>query len=99
MKKDDFSKLIKEIGACEDITQAREKLVLLENETLKDYDAFDTTSKELEGYKADNEKLRQANMNLFLQIGDPNKKLDPGKKEEPKELKFENLFNEKGELK
>lgn len=99
MKKDDFSKLIKEIGSCEDITQVREKLVSLESETLKDYDSFESTSKELEGFKADNEKLRQANMNLFLQIGDPNKKLDPGKKDEPKELKFENLFDEKGELK
>lgn len=59
-----------------------------------------------------NEELRAANMKLFTQIGSseqPNTLLDEPNKDNPtssgentnenKELTYENLFNEKGELK
>lgn len=46
----------------------------------------------------DNEKLRQANMGLFLKIGEPTKKED---KQAPTDdtPKFDSLFDEKGNLK
>ena len=45
----------------------------------------------------DNEKLRAANMDLFLKIGEPEKKED---KAGPEDLtpKFETLFDDKGNL-
>lgn len=48
----------------------------------------------------DNESLRDTNMRLFLRVGDENKPQADAKSEEQKqELKYENLFDEKGELK
>lgn len=53
-----------------------------------------------EKLKNDNEKLRDTNMRLFLKVGSPKEESEekPEEKEEEK-LTFENLFDEKGELK
>lgn len=47
----------------------------------------------------DNEKLRQANMNLFLKIGTEKTVKDETTVEEDTTLKYEDLFDENGELK
>ena len=47
---------------------------------------------------ADNENLREANMKLFLRVGDHKEPETPAKETPPK-LKYQDLFNEKGELK
>ncbi len=51
----------------------------------------------------DNERLRKVNTDLFLKVGEPNKdeKTPTQKKIEQEEnkLPFEDLFNEKGDLK
>lgn len=47
---------------------------------------------------ADNEKLRGANLELFLKVGSPAKPEDK-KKPEDTTPKYEDLFDEKGELK
>lgn len=100
MKKEEFSSKLKEIGSNEDITKIREQLLELEKEALKDYEERDTASNERDELRKNNETLREANMKLFLQVGsgknEPNGKDDNPK---AKELKFEELFNEKGELK
>lgn len=58
-----------------------------------------TTAKQIaEKLTADNEKLRQANMNLFLKVGEqkPEVKQDPAKDSTPK---FDDLFDANGNLK
>jgi len=58
-----------------------------------------TTSKTTaEKLTSDNEKLRQANMSLFLKVGE--QKTDPQQtKQEDTTPKFENLFDDQGNLK
>lgn len=73
---------------------------------------LDTANTSVADLTKTNEELRAANMKLFTQIGSseqPNTLLDEPNKDNPtsngedtnenKELTYENLFNEKGELK
>lgn len=73
---------------------------------------LDTANTSVTELTKTNEELRSANMKLFTQIGSseqPNTILDEPNKDNPtssgentnenKELTYENLFNEKGELK
>jgi hypothetical protein len=48
---------------------------------------------------ADNEKLRQANMSLFLKVGEQKTNTEEKKQNEDTTPKFENLFDENGNLK
>lgn len=90
---------LKEIGLIEDETERREKLteIITKVEALiQTKDEIDTKLVEL---TKDNQRLREANMNLFLKVGVNDKPTDsPSQTEEPK-LKFEDLFNSKGEIK
>lgn len=60
---------------------------------------IDNTNLQNEKLKKDNENLRDTNMRLFLKIENPNETTPEEPEEENKKLSFENLFNEKGELK
>lgn len=95
-KKEDISSLIKEIGECSSMEEARGKLVDFQKGLEEDYTEHDTALSETAKYKQEAEKLREDNMKLFLQITDGK----PKEPEKPKEkLKFENLFDEKGGIK
>ena len=70
----------------------------------EDYESVLTTSETLTDQNktltTNNEKLRDANMKLFLKVGEPGKAASEKRQEETKpELTFEALFNEKGDLK
>ena len=99
MDKVTFINKIKEIGSCEDSTNRIELLTQLQEEVSKDYDDFSSIRETNNQLSSDNEALRSANMKLFLRIGDKEESkkepFDDGKEKR----KFENLFNEKGELK
>lgn len=100
MDKQDFLNRITAIGTCEDDAERRTLLANLSTDVESVFDSNATLTEENNNYKDANEKLRSANMDLFLQIGkkdepDP----DPNKDEEKEKLSFDNLFNEKGELK
>lgn len=97
MKKEEYANLIKEIGECESIEVARTKLVDLQKEIFKDSDEHASIITERDQFKTDNENLRATNMKLFLQVGSKGEPKKPT--EEEKELKYDDLFNEKGELK
>lgn len=105
MLKDDFLSRITEIGSCEDDVQRRELLSQLSEEAGKDYDNLATLEATNRTLSDDNEKLRSANMKLFLRVGeskDPAEKVkdETGIKEGDKTKRsFDNLFNEKGVLK
>lgn len=98
MTREEVLQQIQQIGTCEDETARRDLLATLQEGITADYDNHATILAERDRLTGDNERLREANMKLFLRIGDPEKKKqDPGQPAE--KLKFENLFNEKGELK
>lgn len=60
---------------------------------------IDNTNLQNEKLKKDNENLRDTNMRLFLKIEKPSENNPEEQEETNKKLSFENLFNEKGELK
>lgn len=99
MKKQEFTERLQAIGSEVDETQRRELIAALIDDGGADYDSFATTTEERDQLRTDNETLREANMKLFLRVGNPKQqKQDPGG--EPAErLTYEKLFNEKGELK
>ena len=105
MEKKDFLDRITEIGKCEDDVQRRELLSQLSEEASKDYDNLVSLTETNANLTKDNETLRDANMKLFLRVGeakDPTTviKNNTGVTDPPKEKrKFDDLFNEKGAIK
>lgn len=105
MLKQDFLDKIQAIGTCEDDVQRRCMLAELSEEGSKIFDDFEEVSASNKKYMEDNERIRAANMELFLQVGQKKGQQErkeglTGVKEEPEEkLKFEDLFDEKGGLK
>lgn len=96
-----FTERITEIGTCEDEATRRDLLATLQEEVCSDYDTHAELVASHEKLTKDNESLKEANMRLFLKIGDTTKEktdpeLDPEKTEK---LDFKNLFDEKGNIK
>lgn len=98
LTKEEFQARITEIGTCEDEAERRELLAKLSEDGSGIYDDYTTAETARATAAADNEKLREANMKLFLRVGDHKEPETPAKETTP-DLKYENLFNEKGELK
>ena len=105
MVKEEFLKLITDIGSCDDEVQRRELLAQLSEEASKDYDNMATLTETNETLMNDNETLRSANMKLFLRVGEE-KNADEKRKDETgvdnksiEKRSFDDLFNEKGEIK
>lgn len=101
MKKEEFNSLITQIGSLQNIEEVRTKLLEMQNGVNADYDAFAAANTERDSLREKNESLRQANMNLFLQIGSKPGKTDQNNNvvEKPKTLKYEDLFDKEGGLK
>lgn len=105
MVKEEFLKLITDIGSCDDEVERRELLAQLSEEASKDYDNMATLTETNETLMNDNETLRSANMKLFLRVGEE-KNADEKRKDETgvddkkiEKRSFDDLFNEKGEIK
>lgn len=105
MDKEEFLNKIKEIGTCEDDAERRTMLAELNDKVGAVFDENANLTETNKSVIDDNEKLRSANQKLFLMVGadksDQQRVEDQtGLKQETKEpRKFENLFNNKGELK
>lgn len=101
MEKQDFLNRVTEIGKCDDDVQRRELLTQLSEEASKDYDAMATLTETNKTLTNDNEALRSANMKLFLRVGETKEgnNGDSTKNNDEAPLTYDNLFNEKGELK
>ena len=99
MDRETFLSRLTEIGTCDDDVQRRSMLNELREqaENLYDSNAVLTTSNA--DLTAKNERLREANMDLFVQIGTEKKPEDTlPPQQEPEKRKFEDLFNDKGEI-
>jgi len=106
MKIEDFKQMTVDI--LENITdQAKisELLTTLVDDYTKIDNKINSLTTENVNFKTDNEKLRTANMNLFLKIGEkvdtptPEKSTIESKEPLNKPREFKDLFNEKGGLK
>lgn len=106
MDKQEFLDTLTRIGTCEDETERRTMLASLNSEASTLFDNHATLTSENESLKTANEQIRAANMELFLQVGA--KKTEQQRlhdqtghdKDEPEQpMKYEDLFDEKGELK
>ena len=97
MKRDELLQSLTEIGTIEDPAERRSKIVSISDEINKVFDSNDDLTASNTKLQGDNQKLKDYNMELYLQVG--SKK--PPEKTETKtdKLSYDNLFNEKGELK
>ena len=105
MKKSEFADKIKAIGTCEDDVQRRTLLAELEEDAAKDYDELERLGTENQTLSTANETLRDANMKLFLRVGET-KTEEQKKKDETgidtkqnEKRKFSDLFDENGGIK
>lgn len=105
MNKDEFLEVIKEIGTIDDDVERRTKLSELTESINTIFDTNTDLMEKNRKFEEDNEKLRSANMQLFLRVGanKTEKEIQEdqiGKTDEEKEpRKFEDLFDDKGNLK
>lgn len=105
MDKQMFLDKLKAIGTSEDEVERRTMLSELTDEVSRVYDENSTLTESNKSYLEDNEKLRSANMQLFLRVGENktpeqvNENTTGVKEQATEPRRFENLFNEKGGLK
>ena len=100
-KKDDLLKKLTDIGTCTDDATRRNLLLEMQAEVGNVCDENDRLTQANTTFEADNKQLREYNMKLFLSVGQPatHKKQDNNTETDTENLRYENLFNEKGELK
>ncbi len=104
MDRQEILDIITNIGTCEDEAQRRQMLDGLRDNINTVFDSNDDLTEQNNNLTAANETLRGVNTDLFLQLGENKSKKEiieseTGTEGEPEKRKFEDLFNEKGELK
>lgn len=102
MDKETFLQRLTDIGTLEDDVQRRTILAELRDEAENLFTTNEALTTSNNKYIEDNEKLREANMKLFLREGVEKKTSvqdDLPVAKEPEKLKFEDLFNDKGGIK
>ena len=105
MNKQDFLDRLKSIGTTEDDVERRTMLSELTDEVNRVYDENSSLVESNKSYQEDNEKLRSANMQLFLRVGENktqtqiNEDITGVKEQAHEPRRFENLFDDKGGLK
>ena len=109
MDKEKFITALEEIGTCEDDAERRTKLTNLQDEIEKVYDSIatdkttiDTLNETIKTKNVEIGNLQKANMDYFTRITNQKKEQkgdDPLLPEKEEELKFEDLFDEKGMIK
>lgn len=102
MDKETFLNKITEIGTCEDEATRRELLTQLGEDTSSVFDDNAALTERNTQLTEANNTLTEANTKLFLRIGEERAPGtgDPGSQDPPPEKrKFEDLFNDKGEIK
>ena len=105
MEKQEFLDLMNSIGTCEDEVERRELIASAIEGASSDYDSLAELTTKNETLTSDNEKLRDANMKLFLRVGESKTDAESNKDrtgledKTPKKLDFKDLFNEKGGIK
>lgn len=102
--KEELTKKFQALGKLEKPEDFRKELAEFQQDLEADYDEHTQVVTERDDYKQKNADLKEANMDLYLQATARKKAEDKEKEKEPgkepgEKRKFEDLFNEKGELK
>lgn len=97
LDKNGFNEKITEIGSLEDIVGVRTMLAELSESVSDIFDLNSELSEKTKKFEEENEKLRSANMQLFLKVGEPKKPEDVIETPKPERIEksFEELYNEK----
>ena len=99
MTRDELQQRLQAIGTCEDDAERRTLIASLSEDASADYDNHAAVVAERDQLQTANTQLQAYNMDLFKRIG-THKDPDPAPGGAPAEKrKFEDLFNEKGEIK
>lgn len=99
MTKDELLQSLTDIGTITDDAERRSKIVSISEEIKTVYETNETLTASNTKLGEDNQKLKNYNMELYLQVGGSQKQNTKTTEPKSEELKYENLFNEKGELK
>lgn len=104
MTKEEIIERLKNLGTIEDEVERRDELTSVIDEVEGTYSNFETIQQENETLKGENEKLIDYNRKLFMKvsINESPEKVEEEKTGSPVEKeprKFEDLFNENGDLK
>jgi hypothetical protein len=103
MKPEEHTAIIQRIRASlNDEAAVTELLTTLSEDYGSVTTEVNTTKQTADQLKADNDKLRECNMKLFLKVGNPAPENNNGSGQqgnENKKLSFDALFDEKGKLK
>lgn len=100
MDRNEMLQMITNIGTQEDEAERRAMLTTLTDEVNGLFDSNDKLTSDNSKFEADNKKLQEYNMQLFLRVGSGKEKPKPEQNDpDDLDLKFTDLFNEKGELK
>ena len=99
MTREELMQKLTELGTVEDDAQRRLIITEVSDEIKGVYDSNETLTASKSKYEDDIKKLQEYNMQLFLKVGSPQKAKEKEVEEPEQTLKYENLFNEKGELK
>ena len=89
-----------ELGTVEDASERRQIITDITDDIKTVYQQNETLTASNTKYEADNKKLQEYNMQLFLKVGSQSqsKKEVEEPNDETEELKYEDLFNEEGEI-
>lgn len=100
MTREELSQALTDIGTATDDAQRRNLITQVTGAVNDLFQANDTLTQANTNFEQQVQQLQGYNMELYLQVQGQKKPADPIAKEEEKTpLKFENLFDEKGELK
>ena len=101
MKKSDIATRIQEIGKCTDDGERLTLLTSFQTDLNADYDALETSLTEIDTLNKKVRSLQDSNMSLFLQVSKGNEPADQpaDNTQTVPNLNYDDLFNEKGELK
>ena len=98
MTRDEYNQKLIDLASIEDAAERRAKITELTDEATLIFDEQDRLSQLNSKYEADNKKLQEYNMQLFLRVGEKKEYKEEEEQKQGEPLKYENLFNEKGEL-
>lgn len=100
MTLDEMLQKMTDIGTAEDDASRRAIITEVSDEIKTVFGTVDTLTESKNKLDADNKKLQEYNMQLFLKVGGQKKQeVTPEGDDTDNNLTYENLFNEKGELK
>lgn len=100
MTREEVMSALTEIGTCEDAAQRRQLITNVTEAVTGVFDSNDTLTSANTKHEADIKKLQEYNMQLFLKVGGQQPKPQQQTPEPQKDtLTYENLFDEKGEIK